>query len=273
MTAMAHLPEVVSHEEWLRARKELLAEEKDVTRARDRVNAARRRLPMVRVEKPYVFEGPHGEVGLLELFEGRAQLVVHHFMWTFDLDADGTEHPRDTGCPSCSSAADQIGNLRQLHVRNTSPAAVTRAPYAKLAAYRERMGWSFPWYSSAGGDFNYDFHATVDERVAPVQIFHRSEAELADAGTPWSPSMRGDWPGISAFLRSATRSSTPTPPSAGASRSSTTAIPTSTSPPSAARRHGRSRRAARPLLGSRSAVRRCGFPTSTAELTSTAEHR
>ena len=201
MTAMAHLPEVVSREEWLRARKELLAEEKEVTRARDRVNAARRRLPMVRVEKPYVFEGPHGEVSLLELFEGRAQLVVHHFMWTFDLDADGTEHPRDTGCPSCSSAADQIGNLRQLHVRNTSLAAVTRAPYAKLAAYRERMGWSFPWYSSAGGEFNYDFHATVDERVAPVQVFHRSEAELADAGTPWSPSMRGDWPGISAFLR------------------------------------------------------------------------
>ncbi|MFF8896935.1 DUF899 family protein [Streptomyces lydicus] len=86
-------------------------------------------------------------------------------------------------------------------VRNTTLVAVTRAPYATLAAFRARMGWNFPWYSSEGSDFNYDFHATVDDRVAPVQIFHRTESELAEAGTPWSESMRGDWPGISAFLR------------------------------------------------------------------------
>jgi predicted dithiol-disulfide oxidoreductase (DUF899 family) len=201
MTTMAHLPEVVSREEWLAARKELLVREKELTRARDRVNAERRRLPMVRVDKPYVFEGPNGTVSLLDLFEGRSQLVMHHFMWLYDTDADGTEHPRDTGCPSCSSAADGIGNPRQLHVRNTTLVAVTRAPYPTLAAFRERMGWTFPWYSSAGSDFNHDFHATVDERVAPVQVFHRTEAELAEAGMPWSPSMRGDWPGISAFLR------------------------------------------------------------------------
>lgn len=201
MTTMTNLPEVVSREEWLAARKELLAEEKELTRARDRVNAERRRLPMVRVDKPYTFEGPDGTVSLLDLFEGRPQLVMHHFMWTYDIDADGIEHPRDTGCPSCSSAADTIGGLRQLHVRNTTLVAVSRAPYAKLAAYRERMGWTFPWYSSAGSDFNYDFHATVDERVAPVQVFHRDEAELAEAGMPWSESMRGDWPGVSAFLR------------------------------------------------------------------------
>ena len=79
--------------------------------------------------------------------------------------------------------------------------AVTRAPYEKIAAYRERMGWTFPWYSSYGSDFNYDFHATVDDRIAPVQIFHRNEAELAEAGMPFTESMRGDWPGISAFLR------------------------------------------------------------------------
>jgi predicted dithiol-disulfide oxidoreductase (DUF899 family) len=78
---------------------------------------------------------------------------------------------------------------------------VTRAPYGKLAAFRERMGWTFPWYSSWGSDFNYDFHATVDDRVAPVQIFYRTVAELAAAGTPYTRSLRGDWPGISAFLR------------------------------------------------------------------------
>jgi predicted dithiol-disulfide oxidoreductase (DUF899 family) len=198
---MGNLPDVVSREEWLVARKELLVKEKALTRARDQVNADRRRLPMVRIDKPYTFEGPQGTVGLLDLFEGRPQLVMHHFMWMYDTDADGVEHPRDTGCPSCSSAADGIGNLRQLHARNTTLVAVTRAPYEKLAAYRERMGWTFPWYSSAGSDFNYDFHATVDERVAPVQIHHRTEAELAEAGTPYDASMRGDWPGISAFLR------------------------------------------------------------------------
>jgi predicted dithiol-disulfide oxidoreductase (DUF899 family) len=127
--------------------------------------------------------------------------VMHHFMWLYDIDADGTEHPRDTGCPSCSSAADGIGKLRQLHVRNTTLVAVSRAPYAKLAAFRERMGWTFPWYSSAGSDFNYDFHATVDDRIAPVLVNYRGEAELERAGMPWSPARRGDYPGISAFLR------------------------------------------------------------------------
>ena len=90
------------------ARRKLLAEEKELTRLRDRVNADRRRLPMVRIDKPYTFVGPDGPVGLLDLFEGRRQLVMHHFMWIFDVDADGTERPRDDGCPSCSSAADVI---------------------------------------------------------------------------------------------------------------------------------------------------------------------
>jgi predicted dithiol-disulfide oxidoreductase (DUF899 family) len=201
MTTMDNLPEVVSREEWFAARKSLLADEKALTQARDRVNAQRRRLPMVRIDKPYVFEGPAGRASLLDLFEGRPQLVVHHFMWIYDIDDDGVEHPRDTGCTSCSSAADRIGELRQLHARNTTVAAVTRAPYGTLRAFQERMGWTFPWYSSAGSDFNYDFHATVDERVAPVQIDHRSEAELAEAGTPFTEDMRGDYPGMSALLR------------------------------------------------------------------------
>jgi len=148
---MDNLPAVVSAEEWLAARTGLLAKEKELTRARDRVNADRRRLPMVRIVKPYSFEGPDGTVSLLDLFEGRSQLVMHHFMFGPDWEQ---------GCSSCSSAADGIGNLRQLHVRNTTLAAVSRAPYPKLAAYRERMGWAFPWYSSQGSDFNYDFHAT-----------------------------------------------------------------------------------------------------------------
>jgi len=198
---MGNLPEVVSREEWIAARKRLLAREKELTRARDRLNAERRRLPMVRVDKRYTFEGPDGEVSLDELFEGRPQLVVHHFMWINDIDADGTEHPTDHACSSCSSAADTIGNLRQLHVRNTTLVGVSRAPYEKIAAFRERMGWTFPWFSSAGSDFNYDFHATLDERVAPVRLYFRDEAELAAAGTPWTADKRGDWPGISTFVR------------------------------------------------------------------------
>jgi predicted dithiol-disulfide oxidoreductase (DUF899 family) len=191
MTATRNLPEIVSREEWLAARKQLLAEEKELTRTRDRVNAARRRLPMVRVDKPYTFQGPNGQLGLLDLFEGRPQLVVHHFMFAPEWD---------DACPSCSSAADGIGKLRQLHVRNTTLAAVSLASYAKLAAYRDRMGWTFPWYSSSGSDFNYDFYATIDDRVTPVQIFYKTAQELTQAG--WSvEDMRGEWPGISAFLR------------------------------------------------------------------------
>jgi predicted dithiol-disulfide oxidoreductase (DUF899 family) len=193
-----NLPDVVSREQWLAARKELLLKEKELTRARDRLNAERRRLPMTRVDKEYRFAGAGGEVTLLDLFEGRPQLVMHHFMF-------GPEW--ETGCPSCSSAADGIGRLRQLHVRNTTLVAVSRAPYPKLAAFRERMGWDFPWYSSYGTDFNYDFHATLDDRVAPVVLHFRNEDELAEAGTPWTggpwvESMRGEeMPGISAFLR------------------------------------------------------------------------
>jgi predicted dithiol-disulfide oxidoreductase (DUF899 family) len=137
-------------------------------------------------------------VRLLDLFEGRAQLVVHHFM--FDPEWD-------QACSSCSSAADGIGRLRQLHVRNTTLVAVSRAPYGKLAAFRGRMGRAFPWYSSYGGDSNYDFHSTLDDRVAPVLLRFRSGGELAEAGTPWTggpwaESMRGsELPGIGAFLR------------------------------------------------------------------------
>jgi predicted dithiol-disulfide oxidoreductase (DUF899 family) len=198
MTTMENLPEVVSREEWFDARRELLGKEKELTRLRDQLNAERRRLPMVRVEKDYRFEGPDGEVGLADLFDGRPQLVMHHFMYGPDWDS---------GCSSCSSAADQLPRLRQLHVRNTSLVAVSRAPYPTLDAFRARMGWEFPWFSSFGSDFNYDFHTTLDDRVAPVVLHFRDQAELAEAGTPWTggpwtEDMNGsELPGISAFLR------------------------------------------------------------------------
>ncbi|HEX6683890.1 MAG TPA: DUF899 domain-containing protein [Candidatus Limnocylindrales bacterium] len=147
--------------------------EKELTRAHDRVSSGRRRLPMVRMDKPCAFEGPDGTVSLLDLFEGRPQLVMHHFMFGPDWDE---------GCSSCSSAADGIGGLRQLHVRNTTLVAVSRAPYEKLAAFRERMGWTFPWYSSYGSDFNYDFHATLDDAPATempgISCFLRAGEEV-----------------------------------------------------------------------------------------------
>src|SRR3954468_11192638 len=114
-----NLPEVVSREQWLEARKARLAAEKEMTRARDALNAERRRLPMVRVEKDYAFEGPDGPAGLIDLFEGRLQLVVYHFMWLYD---------RDQGCSSCSGFADQIGRLEHLNARGTTFACVSRAP-------------------------------------------------------------------------------------------------------------------------------------------------
>ncbi|MBM7787318.1 DUF899 domain-containing protein [Tenggerimyces flavus] len=189
-------PAVVTRDEWLAARKELLVKEKELTRAHDRVNAERRELPMVRIDKDYVLEGENGKVGLLDLFEGRQQLVLHHFMWNFDLDDNGDEHPKDVGCTSCSSTADQIGDLVQLNVRGITLAAVSRGPFAKLDAFKKRMGWIFPWYSSAGSDFNYDFHVTVDDRVGPVLMNFRDETEI-----DWQPRMRGDYPAISTFVR------------------------------------------------------------------------
>lgn len=204
-TQKLDLPPVASAEEWLTARKELLAREKALTKARDELNSARRQLPMVEVTKGYEFQSEVGPVRLIDLFEGRDQLIVHHFMWTYDIDDDGTEHPRDEGCPSCSATADDIGNLTGLWVRGTTLAAVSRAPIDKITAFKRRMGWTFPWYSSAGSDFNYDFHVTVDDRVAPVLLNYRNETELAEQGQPWSAEMRGDWPGVSTFLRQGAR--------------------------------------------------------------------
>ncbi len=183
-------PKVVSRDEWLDARKKLLVEEKAATRARDALNAERRKLPMVRIEKEYVFEGPAGKATLLDLFEGRQQLIIQHFMF---------DPSWDEGCPSCSYTTDNVGNLAHLHARDTSFAVVSRAPLARIEPFKARMGWTVPWYSSYGSDFNYDFHVTLDEAIAPAQYNYRTKAELEQAGTPWFA--RGEQPGVSAFLR------------------------------------------------------------------------
>jgi predicted dithiol-disulfide oxidoreductase (DUF899 family) len=151
------LPQVVSEQEWRRARERLLAKEKEATRARDALAAERRRLPMVRIEKDYVFEGPDGTARLVDLFEGRRQLVLYHFMFAPDVDGWPT-----AGCPGCSMFVDQVGHLAHLHARDTSFVLVSRAPLDKIETYKERMGWTIPWYSSAGSDFNADFGVTTD---------------------------------------------------------------------------------------------------------------
>lgn len=188
------LPEVVSRDEWLAARKDLLVKEKEATRTRDAVAAARRRLPMVRVDKDYVFEDPDGPARLLDLFEGRRQLIVYHFMF---------DPGWDEGCPSCSLVVDNIGNLAHLHARNTSLTLISRAPLSKIEPFKRRMGWSVPWRSSFGSDFNYDFHVTQNEAIAAVEYNYRDKAEHERRGD--NHFTQGEMHGVSAFLRDGDR--------------------------------------------------------------------
>ena len=139
---------IVTPEDWEAARQQLLVKEKELTRARDAMAAARRRMPWLEVEKEYVFDGPKGKASLRDLFDGRRQLILYHFMFGPN---------RDAGCQGCSMVLDQICHLAHLHARETSFAAVSRAPIDKIEAYRKRMGWKTPWFSSFGTDFNHDF--------------------------------------------------------------------------------------------------------------------
>jgi predicted dithiol-disulfide oxidoreductase (DUF899 family) len=145
------LPRIVSPEEWLKARQQLLVKEKGLTRALDALAAERRRLPMVKVEKHYTFNGPQGKASLLDLFGGRRQLIVYHFMFA----------PGEDPCTGCSSFTDNIGHLAHLRARDTSLVLVSRAPQAEIQPYKQRMGWTVPWFSSHGSDFNYDFGVTT----------------------------------------------------------------------------------------------------------------
>lgn len=151
-------PKIVSREEWQRAREQFLVKEKESMKARDVLNAERRRLPMVQIEKDYVFEGPDGKVRLIDLFEGRRQLIVYHFMF-----APGVGGWPTAGCPGCSMVVDHMGPLEHLRARDTSLVLISLGPLASLQAYKQRMGWKVPWYSSAGTTFNKDFGLSTDE--------------------------------------------------------------------------------------------------------------
>jgi predicted dithiol-disulfide oxidoreductase (DUF899 family) len=185
---IAH-PRIVSRDDWLVERKKLLENEKELTRRRDRVNAERRRLPMVRIEKNYLFDGPEGKKSLRDLFDGCRQLIVYHFM--FDPEWD-------KGCPGCTGYVDALGDLSMLHARDTTFVVVSRAPLATLEAYEGLKGWSVPWYSSFGSDFNYDFHVTLDENVTPIEYNYRDKAAMAARN---GPNLEGEEHGLSVFFR------------------------------------------------------------------------
>ncbi|MFF7979269.1 DUF899 domain-containing protein [Streptomyces sp. NPDC007901] len=154
------LPEIVSRERWRAARAELLLKEEALTRARNALGGERRRLPMVEVDAEYVFEGGDGKATLGDLFDGRPQLILYHFMFAPEWER---------GCPNCSAFLDQIGHLAHLRARGTSFAAVSRAPFTRILPFKARMGWTVPWYSSYHSDFNRDFEATLVVDDEPVE--------------------------------------------------------------------------------------------------------
>jgi predicted dithiol-disulfide oxidoreductase (DUF899 family) len=189
------LPRITSRDDWRAARLDLLQKEKELTRARDALNVERRNLPMVEIDKEYVFNGPDGEVTLADVFEGRPQLIIYHFMF----------HPEwEEGCPSCTAGTDELsdGFFSHLHTRDTTYAMVSRAPLEKLERWKAKKGWTMPWYSSGETDFNYDFGVTIDASRGFDEYNFRSLDEYAAMG---QESMRAseqpyDMPGRSCFL-------------------------------------------------------------------------
>jgi predicted dithiol-disulfide oxidoreductase (DUF899 family) len=178
---------IVSRDQWLTARKAHLAREKELTRLRDRVSAERRALPWVKVDKTYVFDGPDGKETLAQLFGRNSQLIVYHFMWRWDLDQ---------GCSGCSFLSDHIdgANLHLAH-HDVSLVVVSRAPLAKLDAYKKRMGWQFKWVSSYGSDFNYDYHVSfTKDDLAKGRVYYNYDMTEASIE---------ELPGISVFFKDA----------------------------------------------------------------------
>lgn len=158
-------PQIVSKDEWQKARERLLAKEKEHTKARDRLNAERRRMPMFQIEKDYVFNGPGGKASLFDLFEGRRQLILYHFM--FDPEWE-------QGCNGCSMVVDNMCHPAHLHARDVSLALVSLAPLEKIEPFKKRMGWTLPWYSSYGSDFNTDFGvSTPNGEMFGLSVFLR----------------------------------------------------------------------------------------------------
>jgi predicted dithiol-disulfide oxidoreductase (DUF899 family) len=189
ITMISH-PPITSRAEWLDARRQHLAHEKELTKHYDRITAERRRLPMVRLEKDYVFDGASGKRQLRDLFEGRRQLIVYHFMF---------DPAWDKGCPGCTGFVDALGDLSMLNERNTTFVLISRAPLPKLEGYKTQRGWNCTWYSSFGSDFNYDFHVTLDENVAPVEYNYMSKAEMIRRELP--NLTEGESHGLSVFFR------------------------------------------------------------------------
>jgi len=176
-------PQIVSKEEWIAARKAFLVREKEFTKERDALSAARRELPWMKMDKPYVFEGAQGKVGLGDLFKGHSQLVVYHFMLA----------PGDlVGCHGCSFWADNFDGI-DVHLahRDTAFVAISRAPYDEIVQFNERMGWKFDWYSSFGTDFNYDLGVS----------FHGEEGDIIDYNFGEGRKYMADLPGVSTFSK------------------------------------------------------------------------
>jgi predicted dithiol-disulfide oxidoreductase (DUF899 family) len=183
---------VGTREEWLAARLQLLEAEKELTRRGDEVARQRRDLPWVPVEKDYTFATEEGETSLHHLFGGRSQLLVYHFM----LGPDWQE-----GCPSCSALADAFaGSVVHLEHHDVAFVVVSRAPLDEIISYKRRMGWEFRWVSSFGSSFNYDFHATIDAAVVPVEYNYNDQAQLEAKNVAWRD-WSGEQPGMSAFAR------------------------------------------------------------------------
>lgn len=178
---------VVSRKEWLEARRNLLAMEKEETRLRDKVRAGRQAMPWVKVDKTYTFDSPTGKKTLADLFEGRSQLMIYHFMFGPEWDA---------GCPGCSFLADHLGGtLPHLNNHDVTMVVVSRAPLDKIEAYKKRMGWHFPWVSSHGSDFNFDYHVSFTrEELASGKVFYNFRE------TP-SEDAHDELPGMSAFYK------------------------------------------------------------------------
>jgi predicted dithiol-disulfide oxidoreductase (DUF899 family) len=183
MTDAPAMPPIVSRAEWEKARAQLLVKEKELTRLKDSVSAARRRLPMVEVTESYTFDSENGPVSLGDLFTGRRQLIVQHFMF----GPDWTE-----GCDGCSMMADSIPPLSHLIAKDTSFVLISRAPLPKLLAFRDRMGWTLPWVSSVSTTFNEEFRATVDgEERQAISVFLRDGERIFHT---WSTFARGEEP-------------------------------------------------------------------------------
>jgi predicted dithiol-disulfide oxidoreductase (DUF899 family) len=178
---------IVSRDEWIKARQDFLAKEKEFTRMRDQLSQQRREMPWERVDKNYLFDGPDGKVSLSELFAGKSQLIVYHFMFDPSWEA---------GCKSCSFWADNYNSIIvHLNHRDANLVAISRAPLAKLQAYQKRMGWSFKWVSSSGNDFNYDYHVSyTPDELAKGEGYYNYRI---------GKTISGEMPGISVFHKDA----------------------------------------------------------------------